>query len=87
MNRRVFIGTVAGTLLAAPLAGEAQPTGKSARVGYLATGERLGPVSEAFPEALRGYGWVEGQNLVMEYRFGGEQYERCVNLEHAVYKV
>ena len=76
MERRAFLATIAGGVLAAPLAVEAQPAGKSARVGYLATGERLGPVSEAFPEALRGYGWVEGQNLVMEYRFGGEQYER-----------
>jgi putative ABC transport system substrate-binding protein len=76
MDRRAFIGTVAGTLLTAPLGAEAQPGGKSARIGYLTTGERLGPVGEAFAEALRGYGWVEGQNLVMEYRFGGEQYER-----------
>jgi len=76
MDRRTFVATLAGGLLAAPFAARAQQTGKFARVGYLATGERLGPVGEAFPEALRGYGWVEGQNLVMEYRFGGEQYER-----------
>ena len=25
---------------------------------------------------MRGLGWVEGQNLVIEYRFGGEDYER-----------
>jgi hypothetical protein len=67
MNRRVFIGTLAGGFLAAPLAAEAQQAGRIARVGYLTTGERLSPVGEAFPEALRGYGWVEGQNLVMEY--------------------
>jgi len=76
MDRRAFLGTLAGGLLAAPRAASAQPTGKSTRVGYLTTGERLGPGGEAFAEALRGYGWVEGQNLVMEYRFGGEQYER-----------
>jgi ABC-type uncharacterized transport system substrate-binding protein len=27
-------------------------------------------------EALRGHGWVEGKNLAIEYRFGGERYER-----------
>ena len=26
-------------------------------------------------EALRGHGWIEGENLVIEYRFGGERYE------------
>ena len=76
MERRTFLGVIAAALLAAPLAPGAQQAGKSARVGYLTTGERLGPVGEAFAGALRGYGWVEGQNLVMEYRFGGEQYER-----------
>ena len=80
MDRRTFIATLAGGLLAAPLAAGAQQAEKSARVGYLTTGERLGPVAEAFPEALRGYGWVEGRNLVMEYRFGGEQYERLAVL-------
>lgn len=45
-----------------------------ARVGYLSVGERLGPLGETFKEGLREHGWVEGQNLVIEYRFGGEEY-------------
>jgi len=72
----VFIGTVAGALLAAPLAAEGQQQGRRARIGYLSTGERLSPRGEAFKQTLREYGWVEGQNLLIEYRFGGEQYER-----------
>jgi putative ABC transport system substrate-binding protein len=76
VTRRTFVGTLAGGLLAAPLAAEGQQAGKPARVGYLSTGERLSPRGEAFKQALREYGWVEGQNLVIEYRFGGEQYER-----------
>ena len=35
MDRRAFLGTVAGGLLAAPLAAEAQPAGKVYRVGIL----------------------------------------------------
>ncbi len=55
---------------------EAQPAAKVYSVGYLTPGERLSPRGEAFRESLRGRGWVEGQNLVIVYRFGGEQYER-----------
>ena len=55
---------------------EAQPAAKLYSVGYLTPGERLSPRGEAFRESLRGRGWVEGQNLVIVYRFGGEQYER-----------
>ncbi len=55
---------------------EAPPAAKVYSVGYLTPGERLSPRGEAFRESLRGRGWVEGQNLVIVYRFGGEQYER-----------
>jgi putative ABC transport system substrate-binding protein len=55
----------------------AQP--KIARVGYLSAGQldagRL-LFAEAFKGALREGGWVEGQNLVIEYRFATEDYER-----------
>jgi putative tryptophan/tyrosine transport system substrate-binding protein len=76
MDRRTFMSSVTLGLLTAPLAAAAQQAGKMARVGYLSTGERLSPVGEVFPKTLSEYGWVEGQNLVMQYRFGGEQYER-----------
>jgi len=72
VDRRTFIA-VAAAWLGAPLGAEAQ---QAARVGYLTPGERLSANGEAFRESLRGRGWVEGQNLVIEYRFGGDQYER-----------
>jgi putative ABC transport system substrate-binding protein len=65
-----------GGLLAAPLAAEAQQTPTTARVGYLSTGDRLSPLGEAFKEGLRDHGWIEGKNLVIEYRFGGDEYRR-----------
>ncbi len=37
MDRRVFLGMIAGGLLAAPLAGEAQPAAKVYRVGFIST--------------------------------------------------
>jgi putative ABC transport system substrate-binding protein len=74
IGRRVFLGVLLGPLVA-PVATTAQPVAKVARVGYLTTGERLSPLGEAFKGALGEHGWVEGKNLVIEYRFGGDKYE------------
>ena len=69
MDRRAFIGTLAGGLLAAPLAAEAQQAAKVARIGYLATNLVANPhLPEAFRQGLRDLGYVEGRNVVIEYR-------------------
>src|SRR4030095_6208433 len=49
-----------------------------ARIGFLTPVDRpaRGWQAEVVREALRGHGWVEGENLVIEYRFAGERYER-----------
>ncbi len=64
----------AGGLLAAPLAAEAQQARNSARVGVLSFGpspnQQLSIVGALLVAALRERGWIEGQNLVMERRFG-----------------
>jgi putative ABC transport system substrate-binding protein len=71
------IVTLILSLLAAPLAADAQPPGKVARIGYLlGTTREQEPAVEAFLEAMRTLGYVEGQNLVMEYRAAAGQYER-----------
>ena len=71
MNRRVFIGTVAGGLLAAPLAAEAQPAGKVWRIGYLDQGSsaRSTLYADGLRQGLRDLGWVEGRNIAVEVRF------------------
>ena len=68
MERRPFlIMMIAGGLLAAPLAIEAQPAGKVARIGYLAPNLAVNPhLPEAFRQGLRDLGYVEGRNLVIE---------------------
>jgi len=43
MERRTFLGVIAGALLAAPLTAEAQQVGKVYRIGYLTVGSR-GPL-------------------------------------------
>jgi len=56
-------------LTLAPLALEAQPTAKIARIGYLAIDQAASPhLREAFLQELRDLGYIEGRNLVIEYR-------------------
>ncbi len=78
MDRRAFILTAAGGLLAAPLAAEAQPAAKVYRIGFLGNST---PALEAnlvgpFREGLRELGYVEGRNIVIEYRWAEGPYER-----------
>jgi putative tryptophan/tyrosine transport system substrate-binding protein len=68
MNRRSFIGTLAGGLLAAPLAAEAQPAGEAPRIGVLMFTPITKVVQDAFRQGLREHGYVEGQNIVVEWR-------------------
>ena len=69
MPRRTFMALVSGGLLAAPLAAEAQPAAKIARIGYLAANLAAAPrLEEALRQGLRDLGYVEGRNIVIEYR-------------------
>jgi putative ABC transport system substrate-binding protein len=77
MVRREFIGTLAGGLVAGPLAAEAQQADKIARIGYLATNLAGIPhVHEAFRQGLRDLGYLEGRNVVIEYRDAEGKLER-----------
>jgi len=56
-------------LLAAPLAADAQQAAKIVRIGFLSTNLAASPhLPEAFRQGLRDLGYVEGRNLVIEYR-------------------
>ena len=81
MDRRTFISVTLG-LLAAPLTAEAQQAGKVYRIGML---ERTQPATnaanfEAFRRGLRELGYVEGKNLVIEYRSAEGRDERFAAL-------
>ena len=66
---------LAVSLFAAPLAAEAQQ--KVARVGYLAADLRANPTwPEAFRQGLREIGYIEGQNILIEYRSAEGQLDR-----------
>jgi putative ABC transport system substrate-binding protein len=80
MDRRAFITSMTGGLLAAPLAAEAQQAGKVWQIGLLQEGPNKDLHPEApvnrFVDGLRDLGYVEGQNLVVEYRFTNDESER-----------
>ena len=59
-----------------PLAAEAQPAGRLARIGVLFGGSPPDPFVEAFKQGLRELGYVEGRNVSIEYRFGEGRSDR-----------
>ena len=82
MKRRAFLGVITGSLLAAPLAAEAQQAGKVPRIGFLsATSPSDRPhLLDAFRHRLRELGWVEGQNIVIDYRYAEDRVDRLPDL-------
>ena len=79
MRRREFI-TLLGGAAAWPLAARAQQPGKLARIGYLtlASGPTLS--TKGFAHGLQQLGYIEGQNLVLIYRFAEGRTDRLADL-------
>ena len=75
MERRTFLGVIAGGLLAAPLAAEAQPAAKVPHVGYVTSSGRSVNVT-VFDQGLRDLGYTIGQDVIVEYRFGEGHIDR-----------
>jgi ABC-type uncharacterized transport system substrate-binding protein len=73
------IVTITLSILAAPLAADAQPPAKVPRIGWLSSGP---PLSEErrqqlpFVQGLRDLGWIEGQNIAIEWRYAEASTER-----------
>src|SRR5262245_3815831 len=89
MNRRAFITLVGGSIIAGPLAAEAQPpAGKSWRIGVLLS---LFPPDADPPQALRQglrmLGYVEGQNLVIDWRYAQGRDERLPDMAAELVKL
>jgi putative ABC transport system substrate-binding protein len=69
MERRTFLGMIAGGLLATPLAAEGQPAGKVYRVCFLALTPGEDTTSmQPLLERLHELGYGEGKNMAFEYR-------------------
>jgi putative tryptophan/tyrosine transport system substrate-binding protein len=79
-----FAVVLALGLTLATIALEAQQAANLPRIGWLATASlsdpRIPPVIQAFRQGLRELGYVEGQNIVIEFRSAEGQYDRLPGL-------
>jgi putative ABC transport system substrate-binding protein len=80
MDRRRFVLTSLAGALAAPLASEAQQPGKVYRIGYLSSNPPETFRVHVFRQALRESGWVEGRNLLVDYRSADGKLDRLPSL-------
>ena len=78
MKRREFITLLGGGAVAWPLAGLAQQSSKVFRIGYVSplAANSLPQRLDAFRAGLRDLGYEEGRNIVIEYRWAEERYDR-----------
>jgi len=80
MKRRAFISLLGGAA-AWPLAARAQKPEKIARIGYLSSANpRSMPAFQAFEQRLRELGYIEGRNIVIEYRNAEGEVDRLPDL-------
>ena len=88
ISRRAFIGSLAGGLLATPLAAEAQQAGKVYRIGILLFGTPdSDPNLSSFRVGLGDLGYVEGRNIVLEYRYAEGKPDRLPDLARDLARV
>jgi putative ABC transport system substrate-binding protein len=75
MKKRIVVSFVATLLLVSVHCVDAQQLKKVPRVGFLSTGVVSSNIA-AFQQGLRELGYVEGQNIILEYRYGDGQPEQ-----------
>ena len=75
MKRRKFLSLL-GLVVTWPLTAHAQQPAKVPRIGYLALRASPSEHDEAFKQGLRELGWIEGQNIAIEYRWAAGQVDR-----------
>src|SRR5262245_42818015 len=82
MKTKITVLTVSVLLLALCFPAEAQRTGKIFRIGFLevSTASGIAVFVAAFQQELRKLGWIDGQNITIEYRFAEQKPERLPDL-------
>jgi putative tryptophan/tyrosine transport system substrate-binding protein len=77
--RKTFVGlTLSALLFALCFSAQAQHTAKISRIGYLsaASASEVAFRTDPFRQGLRELGYVEGKNIVIEYRYGEGKFDR-----------
>jgi len=72
MNKKIVVPILAAIFLAAVTLAEAQQPKKAPRIGFLGQSKHSslrGQAVTAFRQKLRELGWVEGENIIIEWRF------------------
>src|SRR5262249_55855003 len=75
---RLLMSGLCALLFALCSSAEAQQTGKVFRIGFLDSGTASGSavLVDAFRQELSKLGWIEGKNIIIEYRFAAQKSER-----------
>ena len=81
IERRAFLAMIGGGLLALPPIAEAQQAAPRWRIGVLLVLlSPTGPEAQAFRQELRNAGYVEGRDVVIEWRSAAGDYTRLPQL-------
>jgi ABC-type uncharacterized transport system substrate-binding protein len=82
MNHKVILFLIAASALICSNLAEAQQPKKVPRIGYLSSQDSAGEAAraEAIRRALREFGYIEGQNIVTEYRYAEGKIDRYSEL-------
>ncbi len=82
MRRRDFIQIVSALVAARPLTARAQPTTRIARIGFLGSAGAAGSSQsvKALREGLKALDYIEGKNIIIEFRWAEGKYERLPEL-------
>ena len=88
MNRRTFLSGLTLGTWAAPLALEAQPERKLPRVAFITTtSPETSTSADAFRQRLKELGYVERQNIIIEWRWGRGKTERFQEFADEVVRI
>src|SRR5436309_2389051 len=83
MTKKIMLFALCSLLLASRFPAEAQQSTKVPRVGFLAVSgdpNTPGPWVEAFRQGLRDFGYIEGKNILVKYRYIGGDKDRIPSL-------
>src|SRR5262249_47940598 len=76
MKKKVTVLTLSALLYMLCLSAEAQQAKQIQRIGYLSLGVGIQAYEEAFRQRLRDLGYIDGQNILIEWRFAKGKVER-----------
>ena len=80
MKRKITALSLGALFLALSVSAQAQQPAKVPRIGYLHSGAKPDVTDAAFQEGLRDVGYLEGKNIVLEYRYAEGKTDRFADL-------